>query len=127
VCEKIPRRKVAHQRVVDRRALEPELLDILGQRQLRQCDLVFDRPRRRGKQGIDDRHGSRNQQRHRRAAEDAWGVTLKARVILAPNAMVGMDTSVPERGDLSNAACLREAKPNEATATKNEFLTFLAR
>jgi len=37
------------------------------------------------------------------------------------------DISVPERGDLSNATCLFEAKPIETTSTKNEFLTFLAR
>jgi hypothetical protein len=53
-------------------------------------------------------------------------VTLKAGKIRDPGGMVDMDTSVPERGDLSNAACLCEAKPIETTSTKNEFLTFLA-
>ena len=52
---------------------------------------------------------------------------MKAGQIRAPGAMVDIETSVPERGDLSNAACLREAKPFETTATKNELLTFPVR
>ncbi len=43
--EEVPARQVAHQRLVDRRAVEPELLHILRQRQLGQRDLVLDRPR----------------------------------------------------------------------------------
>ena len=43
--QEVAARQVAHQRLVDRRALEPELLHILGQRQLGQRDLVFDRAR----------------------------------------------------------------------------------
>ena len=37
--------QLAHQRLVDRRAVEPEVVDILGQRQLGDGQLVLDRPR----------------------------------------------------------------------------------
>jgi hypothetical protein len=37
--------RCAHQRFVDRRAVEPEVVDILGQRQLGDGQLILDRPR----------------------------------------------------------------------------------
>ncbi len=43
--DEVAGRQVAHQRLVDRRALEHELLDVPGQRQLGDGDLVLDRSR----------------------------------------------------------------------------------
>src|SRR5262249_34416121 len=43
--EKATARQIAHQRLIDRRAGEVEIVDVLGQRQLGDGQLVFDRAR----------------------------------------------------------------------------------